>query len=183
MKVFTQEKHMEAWRFAALKHVGQLVPGTELPYIVHVGAVAMEVLAALRDEPEFKVELAVCCALLHDTVEDTETSLDELKSVFGEAIAAGVAGLTKDKTMPDKRSQMLDSLSRLKQLPKEVQMVKLADRISNLQPPPHYWTPEKCGRYRAEAQLILDKLQGASPVLAERLAAKIENYGQYCTGN
>ncbi|WP_320170509.1 HD domain-containing protein [Maridesulfovibrio sp.] len=174
------DKYMAAWKFAAAKHNGQLVPGTELPYITHVGSVAMEVMAAMIEEPDRNADLAVCCALLHDTVEDTDTTLGELAKLFGEDIAMGVSGLTKDKTLPDKRSQMLDSLARLKVLPKAVQLVKLADRIVNLQPPPAYWTSEKCAAYRDEAQLIYDELKDASPVLAERLAKKIIGYGQYC---
>ena len=56
----------------------------------------------------------------------------------------------------------------------------MADRITNLQPPPHYWTKEKINNYREEAQLILDTLGSANEYLAQRLADKIENYQQYC---
>jgi (p)ppGpp synthase/HD superfamily hydrolase len=59
-------------------------------------------------------------------------------------------------------------------------MVKMADRITNLQPPPHYWTKEKINNYREEAQLILDELGKANEHLAKRLADKIQNYQQYC---
>jgi (p)ppGpp synthase/HD superfamily hydrolase len=57
-------------------------------------------------------------------------------------------------------------------------MVKLADRICNLQPPPAHWSPERVAAYRTEAQLILETLGDASPHLAERLRGKITNYGQ-----
>lgn len=54
--------------------------------------------------------------------------------------------------------------------------MKLADRISNLGPPPRHWTPEKIAAYRTEAQQILDALGEAYEVLSEHLAAKISAY-------
>ena len=86
----------------------------------------------------------------------------------------------KNKKLPGKQEQMLDSLQRIKQQPLEVGMVKLADRITNLQPPPHYWTKEKINSYREEAQIILDTLGCSNEFLAQRLADKIKNYQQYC---
>jgi (p)ppGpp synthase/HD superfamily hydrolase len=55
-------------------------------------------------------------------------------------------------------------------------MVKLADRISNLQPPPPHWTREKISRYWDEAIEIHTTLKDASPFLSQRLLEKIENY-------
>jgi (p)ppGpp synthase/HD superfamily hydrolase len=58
-------------------------------------------------------------------------------------------------------------------------MVKLADRISNLQPPPSYWTTEKIRGYQAEAEEILSALAEASDWLASRLQEKITAYAAY----
>lgn len=181
MDLISQEAYMKAWNFAAQKHLGQCVPGTEKPYIVHVGAVAMEVMSALiMNYAGLDCNLAVCCALLHDTIEDTDTSYDELQELFEKDVANGVMGLTKDKSLPDKRTQMTDSLERLKKLPHEVQLVKLADRVVNLQPPPSYWTTEKCSKYREEAKLIHEQLKDSNKILADRLASKIIHYKKYC---
>jgi (p)ppGpp synthase/HD superfamily hydrolase len=68
---WSQETYAKAYRFAAEAHNGQLFPGTELPYIMHVSFVSMEVIAALAQEPELDGNLAVQCALLHDVIEDT----------------------------------------------------------------------------------------------------------------
>ena len=87
---------MRAWSFAAARHGDQKVPGSELPYITHVGAVAMEVLATLAVEELADPDLAVACALLHDTVEDTSTTASEIASAFGAAVAEGVLALSKD---------------------------------------------------------------------------------------
>jgi len=176
---WSQEAYLAAWHFAAEAHRGQKVPGSKSPYIVHVAAVAMEVIAALREETVDHPDLAVQCALLHDTVEDTDTSAEDLAERFGAAVTGGVAALSKRGDLA-KPEAMRDSLERISAQPREIAMVKLADRITNLQPPPDFWTAEKCTAYRAEAQDIHAALAGASPYLAARLAAKIEAYAAYC---
>lgn len=138
----------------------------------------MEVMAALTVEQEHDENLALQCAILHDVIEDTTVTFEQLKNQFGEAVANGVLALSKDKNLP-KYLQMKDSLRRIKEQPQEIWMVKLADRISNLQPPPYYWSLHKVKCYRKEAVEIHLALQDASPFLASRLASKIENYKNY----
>jgi len=153
------------------------VPGTELPYIVHVGAVAMEVMTAIaQDSRVDNPDLAVQCALLHDVIEDTPASYEEVIERFGVAVADGVLALTKGTALPSKAEQMADSLARIRQQPREVWMVKLADRITNLQPPPYYWDAAKIAAYRTEAGTILDALGEADGWLAVRLQGKIAGY-------
>jgi len=60
--------------------------------------------------------------------------------------------------------------------PREVWIVKLADRIANMDAPPHYWTAEKRVAYRQEALVIADSLGSASSVLDPRLRACIAAY-------
>jgi len=67
---WSQEKYIQAFRFAAEKHNNQIYPGTDWPYIVHLSIVCMEVIAALAHESDMDGDLAVQCALLHDTIED-----------------------------------------------------------------------------------------------------------------
>ena len=177
-QAWTQAGYLKALRFAAEAHMGQTVPGTTLPYLVHVTLVGMEVIAALRVEPDHDQELAVECALLHDVVEDTRTTLDQLRATFGRTVANGVLALSKDKTLPKDR-QLADSLNRIRDQPIEIGMVKLADRITNLQPPPAHWSREKAAAYREEAVLIHRSLKDASPVLATRLSEKIEAYRSF----
>ena len=177
--VFSPDSYSRAWWFAAQAHGDQLVPGTELPYIVHIGNVAMEVLASLSAEPAPSPDLAVQCALLHDVIEDTPVEVDNLDAVFGPEVTAGVLALTKDKTLKPKQAQMIDSLHRIQEQPREVWRVKLADRISNLRQPPGHWSRGKIIAYRDEAELILESLQHGSDYLAERLARKIEQYTRF----
>lgn len=84
---WSQETYTKAYRFAAKAHHGQLFPGTELPYIMHLSFVSMEVLAALAHEPERDGDLAVQCALLHDVIEDTAVGYEDVKAGFGTAVA------------------------------------------------------------------------------------------------
>lgn len=72
MGVLNQDKYIKAWNFASLVHNGQLVPGTETPYINHIGLVAMEALSAISETDDIKSpDLLALCALLHDTIEDS----------------------------------------------------------------------------------------------------------------
>jgi len=170
-----QDAWLAAWEFAACAHKRQKIPGRDLPYIVHLGAVSMEILVALQRCPFARPELAVQCAVLHDTLEDTETDESELVTAFGMDVAAGVRALTKDPALPKKES-MADSLRRIRLQPAEIWAVKIADRISNLGPPPAHWTAERIETYRAEAQSILDALGAAHDPLAIRLADRIATY-------
>lgn len=174
--MWSQDRYTAAARFAAAAHQGQTVPGSELPYLLHVTLVAMEVTAAVRAEPGHDEDLAVQCALLHDTVEDTAVTYDQVAAAFGQAVADGVLALTKDENLP-KDAQMPDSLRRIRAQPREVWLVKLADRIVNMQPPPKHWQADRITAYKEEARSILAALGAASPLLAARLAAKLEAYG------
>jgi (p)ppGpp synthase/HD superfamily hydrolase len=170
-----RDLYIKACRFAAQTHRGQLVPGSDLPYLLHLNLVSMEIIAALGAETGHDGDLAIQCALLHDTIEDTEISYDRLSALFGVRVADGVAALSKNPEL-EKSQQLGDSLDRIQSQPREIWMVKLADRITNLQPPPRHWTPEKILKYRDEAIEIHTHLQSASSFLALRLARKIQNY-------
>ncbi|MCL4830847.1 MAG: HD domain-containing protein [Caldilineaceae bacterium] len=177
--MWSPDLYLAAWHYAAAMHGSQKVPGTELPYLTHIGAVAMEVMTALAQSSRVAdPNLAVQCALLHDVIEDTPASYGDVAERFGVAVADGVLALTKDTTLPSKSAQMADSLARIRQQPREVWMVKLADRITNLQPPPHDWDPAKIAAYGAEAQVILSSLGEADGWLAARLGGKIGGYGR-----
>ncbi|MFH1985463.1 MAG: HD domain-containing protein [Pseudomonadota bacterium] len=177
---WSPETYMAAARFAAEAHqrTGKAVPGTHLPYFYHVCLVAMEVTRALSVEDGHDGDLAVQCALLHDVLEDTPVSVRRLAAHFGAAVAAGVQALTKDPAISQKDARMRDSLARIRRQPPSVWLVKLADRIVNLQPPPSDWRADKIALYGQEARVILDALAAASPHLARRLADKISGYGR-----
>lgn len=171
-----QTFYQQAITFAAQKHadINQLVPGSNLPYTVHISNVAMEILS-MPDVEGFDKAYAVQLALLHDTIEDTSTIFNELKNAFGIDVAKGVLALTKNPELP-KEEQMQDSLNRIKKMRKEVAAVKMADRITNLQKPPANWDEVKKFRYCNEAGIILSELKEGSEYLANRLGEKIKEY-------
>ncbi|MBT1690286.1 HD domain-containing protein [Dawidia soli] len=173
----------DAWQLATRMHDGQKYggadPGEQIEYMNHIGSVAFEVLTAAALEKDFDTHLAIHCAILHDTLEDTALTYDELVHRFGPAVAEGVRALTKSNTIADKQAKMHDSLARIKKQPKEIWAVKMADRITNLYAPPFYWDNEKKKAYQAEAQLIYHELKEGNRYLAERLAGKIKAYERF----
>ncbi len=175
------DSYNRAWEFVTVRHMGQTYGGRskeqQIPYINHLASVAAEVTAGIGAEPGWDLNLAIHCALLHDVIEDTATTFDEIQNLYGRDVANGVQALTKDARIASSPAKMADSLARIRLQPKEVWAVKLADRIANLYHPPFYWTAEKIERYKIEARIILDALGAASPRLAARLAAKIDAYG------
>ncbi|MFD1292394.1 HD domain-containing protein [Lutibacter holmesii] len=174
-----QDKYQKAIEFAGEKHKNQKMPGTNSNYLLHISNVAMEVLIAYNEKQDFDIYLAIQLAILHDTIEDTDTELDELKKKFGEKVAIGVSALTKNENLPSKLEQMKDSLKRINKLTKEVAIVKLADRITNLQEPPYYWTNEKKTSYCKEAEIINQTLENKNNYLNQRLQTKIIDYRKY----
>lgn len=176
---FSQDLFIKAWNFASTAHTDQKVPGSDIPYINHIGNVTMEVIAAVTAIPVQFPDLSIQCALLHDVIEDTDTHYEEVKFIFGEDVAEGVLSLTKNTDLPSKAEQMEDSLKRILLQPQEVWMVKLADRIANLQPPPHYWDKEKISKYRNEAILIHKYLGESHTLLSDRLQQKIIDYSVF----
>jgi (p)ppGpp synthase/HD superfamily hydrolase len=176
---WSQEKYVAALKYAAAAHLGQKVPGSELPYVVHVAMVAMEVISAFQAENGIDGDLAVQCALLHDVIEDAGKSYEDLEKDFGKNVADGVLSLTKSNLIESKPDKMADSLARIKAQPREIGMVKLADRIVNLQPPPAHWSAEKRSKYREEAIQIDEALKSSSSFLADRLLEKISEYQAY----
>ena len=176
---WNQDLYKRAMDFAATAHKEQKVPGSGHPYVVHLAKVSMEVLAASTAESakneNWDVDLAMTCAILHDSIEDAGVTAHDIEAKFGVRVAAGVQALTKNASLP-KGAQMSDSLLRIRAQPREVWAVKLADRITNLEPAPPAWTREKRAKYRDEAEVILTDLKGGCAFLEQRLAKKISEY-------
>jgi len=176
----TQDLYQRTIKFAALKHseTNQIIPGTNIPYVVHLSNVAMELMIANSKINNFNLDYALQLALLHDVLEDTTTNYQEIVQEFGIEVAMGVKALTKNNSLP-KEERMIDSILRIKKLSKEVGIVKLADRITNLQSPPDFWNKSKRTNYRDEAIFILKELNAINQYLENRLSLKIQEYEQY----
>jgi guanosine-3',5'-bis(diphosphate) 3'-pyrophosphohydrolase len=158
----------DALAFAAHKHRAQRRKDIEAsPYINHPIALA-DVLANAGGVED---PVTLCAALLHDTIEDTETSYEELREKFGKAIADVVMEVTDDKTL-DKAARKALQVAHAHKLSQSARLVKLADKICNLRDmassPPATWPLERKQEYYEWAKRVIDGLRGAHPGL-ERL--------------
>ncbi len=154
------------------------MPDSQASYLLHLAAVAMEVMMADRFTQDFDLDFAVQVALLHDVIEDTPCSYEEVWDEFSRPVADAVLALTKNGQLPSDQ-QIPDSLSRIRGFRKEVWAVKLADRISNMHEPPPSWSREKKLKYREDARLILYELRGGNAYLETRLSGLIEDYESF----
>lgn len=173
-----QDFYQKAIRFAGEAHKNQKLPNSDISYIVHLANVAMETIFALQTDKSMNAEFALQAALLHDCIEDTEVTFEQIAEEFSNDIAKGVLALTKNEEL-DKSIQLTDSIDRILKEPKEIWIVKMADRITNLQKPPDNWTNEKKKKYQKEAQMIYEKLHTANEYIADRFLKKINEYEMY----
>jgi (p)ppGpp synthase/HD superfamily hydrolase len=172
--MFDINEVMKAWHLANYAHRNQIILNSEIPYSYHLGGVMLEVLKA--DYAVDKTRM-LQCAILHDVLEDTDVTFHPLVGKFGNRVAEGVLALTKDKNLPTKKEQLLDSLLRIKKQSYEIWVVKMCDRIFNLhQTPPISWSAKKIKSYREDSVLIWEELKEAHPPTAIRLLNAVEYY-------
>ena len=173
-----QDIYQKAIRFAGEKHSNQKIKGSSANYLLHLSCVAMEVIIAHEKQPSFDLEKAVQIALLHDTLEDTQTTEEELNQTFGAEITKSVKALSKDNNI-EYEHQITDSLKRINQSNIDSAVVKLADRITNLQKPREKWNNNQRKDYLEASKEIADALQNKHEALHRRLTQKIAEYKQY----
>ena len=129
-KPYDLEKITQAYKVAEKAHEGQLRTSGD-PYITHPLAVASILLDYCMDTD------TICAALRHDTVEDTDVTLDELRKKFGEDVALMVDGVTKIGLVPlvSKEEQQAENIRKiLMAMSKDIRVIiiKLADRLHNM---------------------------------------------------
>ena len=163
---------IKAAYFASVKHREQRRKDTEkTPYINHPLALA-NVLAVECGVDDVEV---ICGALLHDTIEDTDTTEEELLEAFGEQITRIVLEVTDDENL-DKVARKEAQVSHAPHISDQAKLVKLADKISNLRDivasPPSDWSLERKREYFDWAARVVDGVRGVHPEL-EALFDKI----------
>ena len=156
---------VRAIAFASEKHSAQRRKDVaESPYINH----PIALVDVLANEGNVTNIETLCAAALHDTIEDTATTADELKSIFGEKITAIVLELTDDKSLP-KHVRKEKQIEHAPHCSPEAKMVKLADKICNLRnilaAPPADWSAERKKEYFDWAARVVDGLRGTHPDL------------------
>ncbi|KAM3877232.1 guanosine-3',5'-bis(diphosphate) 3'-pyrophosphohydrolase MESH1 [Diretmus argenteus] len=168
---------LETVNFAAEKHRMQRRKDLEAtPYINHPIGVA-RILSHEGGIADIEVLQA---ALLHDTVEDTDTSIEELEAKFGPTVARIVQEVTDDKTLSKlerKRLQVEHAPHRSHQ----AKLVKLADKLYNLRDlnrcMPTGWTAERVQEYFVWASQVVRGLRGTNLALEQRLEELFKQRG------
>jgi guanosine-3',5'-bis(diphosphate) 3'-pyrophosphohydrolase len=159
---------LRAVAFAAHKHRDQKRKNAEAsPYINH----PIELANVLWHEGGVTDPVVIAAALLHDTLEDTETSWQELRGEFGEEIADVVVEVTDTQWIRKEARKRLQ-VARAKHSSAAARLVKLADKICNLRDmsahPPAGWPLERRQQYFEWAKEVVDRLRGTHPELERR---------------
>ncbi len=156
-----------ALRFAAERHRSQTRKDAEAsPYINH----PIQLCEVLATEAGVDDPVVLMAALLHDTVEDTETSYQDLLEHFGAEVANVVMEVTDDTSLP-KEQRKRHQIESATGLSKQAKLVKLADKICNVRDiaehPPHWWPLDRRREYCDWSKAVVDQIRGTN----ERLEA------------
>jgi GTP diphosphokinase / guanosine-3',5'-bis(diphosphate) 3'-diphosphatase len=156
---------LRAAAFAAHKHRNQRRKDADAsPYINHPIALA----DVLANEAAVFDPTVLTAALLHDTIEDTDTTQAELDREFGLTIAAIVAEVTDDKSLPKAERKRLQ-IEHASHISTSAKLVKLADKICNLRDvansPPADWAVDRKRDYFDWARAVVDRMRGTHEAL------------------
>ena len=161
---------LKAIDFAAYKHRGQRRKSREaVPYINHPIGVArlLAEVGGVTDED------VLAAAVLHDTLEDTATTPEELEEAFGPVVLGLVAEVTDDKSLPKAERKRLQA-AHASQLSTGAALIKLADKIANVHDlshaPPEGWSSERIREYLDWAEEVVGKCPDVNGPLQARFA-------------
>ena len=156
---------LKALDFAADKHRHQRRKGAEAsPYINH----PIDLANVLWHEGGVTDAVVIAAAILHDTIEDTETTIDELRQQFGEQICEIVLEVTDDTDLPPLQRKRIQ-IEKAPHISHMAKQVKLADKICNLRDileyPPHGWDLQRKRRYFDWASDVVEGLRATNESL------------------
>jgi guanosine-3',5'-bis(diphosphate) 3'-pyrophosphohydrolase len=159
---------VRAASFAAHKHRNQRRKDQQQsPYINHPLALA----EVLLTEGRVRDPVTLAGALLHDTIEDTQTSFDELRGQFGSRVADIVMEVTDTKFIDGKVRKRLQ-VAKARRASLAARRIKLADKICNLRDilanPPARWSLERKREYFDWAKTVVDRVRGTNARLERR---------------
>ena len=155
-----------ALRFAAERHASQLRKGVAgYPYINHVIAVTELLARTGVDDPT-----TLAAALLHDTIEDTETTPDEIDAAFGPAVRDLVLEVSDDTSLPKEERKRLQ-IAHAPGLSEAARRIKIADKTCNItdiaQDPPPDWSLTRRLEYVTWAEAVVHHCLGVGPAPLE----------------
>lgn len=157
-----------ALHFSALKHRDQRRKGVDaLPYVNH----PIEVATLLASVGGVRDICILVAAVLHDTLEDTETTPKELEREFGRTVRLLVQEVTDDKSLPKEQRKCLQ-IEHAPHLSPGAKLIKLADKVSNVRDitdnPPSSWSLERRGAYLDWAENVVAGFRGIDQALEDR---------------
>lgn len=163
----------QAYHFAASRHVSQRRKGAAAePYMNHLTEVAELVAEASAGDITLMV-----AAVLHDTVEDTEATLEELEALFGDEVAALVSEVTDDKALPKQVRKELQ-IEHAAKASDRAKIIKMADKVSNLRSlassPPADWDTRRIKDYYEWSARVVDGCRSASEQLASKFDTEFQ---------
>ena len=166
---------LKATQFAALKHCDQRRKDGKTPYIIHPISVAM-ILAEIGSIEDLEI---LSAALLHDTLEDTDTSAHELEKIFGSRVRIIVEELTDNDMLTfSQRKQM--QIDNAPYLSKDATLVRIADKISNvsdvIENPPPEWNQKRCNKYVDWAEAVMNNCQKVNQDLENHFFELLTEY-------
>lgn len=181
-KDFNLAKILDAAVFAAEKHQGDVRKNNQRsPYITHPLLVAQ----AIVEIGEIQETAILAAAILHDTIEDTKTTREEIRERFGDEILSIVLEVTDDKTLPKMVRKRLQ-VAHAAELSYEARIVKLGDKLINcrdiLNDPPDYWPLKRRQDYIQWGADVIFRIRGTNPKLEEafdQVMARAENELDY----
>jgi len=120
---------LKAIEFSANAHLGHFRKGSKTPYITHPYEVAKILASVVNPETN---EALICAGLLHDTVEDTDTTIEVIRKEFGDTVADLVASESEDKSLPweKRKKNTIDFLKN--DATRDMQILACADKLANI---------------------------------------------------
>lgn len=164
---------LRALEFAARKHRDQRRKGSDqAPYINHCIGVAY-LLATIAEVEDANILIA---AVLHDTVEDTDTTPEELEAVFGAEVRYLVMECTDDKSLPQQVRKEQQVIHAPHKSP-GAKLIKIADKASNVVDvthcPPENWSWQRLWEYLDWSERVVAGLRGVNPALEAHYDARL----------
>ena len=168
MKYFNHILVLKATSFSAQKHIKQRRKDEfSTPYINHPVSVAL-VIADIGGVNDSEV---LAAALLHDTLEDTETTLEELETEFGKKVCQYVLEVSDDMTL-SKEERKAKQIEHARHLSEGAALIKLGDKISNVKDvinnPPYDWSLNRRKEYLIWAEKVIDNCPKVNDDLENR---------------
>ena len=169
-------KLLKAVNFAAYKHQSQRRKDADkTPYINHPINVAY-LIAEVGGVSDLDI---LCAAILHDTIEDTDTTFEELVDEFGLNVATMVKGVSDDKSL-SKQVRKLKQIEKAKRMPKGESIIKIADKISNVRDvsanPPKDWNSDRKDAYIIWAKSVIGNLPKINKPLLDLFNKTVDEF-------